>query len=147
MLTHVGSKVARATSFILFVSHGRFINARSLDRRKFLSSLVQQGNGLHVVALGGRIQEGRTIGNSSRAMCARIGEGNNDKIMARARFQHTVWAITLSGNNLCQVTITGGGRLSGDLLWVAHGRGVVAVLSQILAEARILASDGVLHKL
>jgi hypothetical protein len=65
--------------------------------------------------------------------------------MARAGFQHTLWAIVVSGNSLCQI-ITGGGHMRGDLVWVSHGRGVVAVLSQIFAETRILAGDGVLHR-
>lgn len=45
-----------------------------------------------------------------------------------------------SGNSLRQVIP------SGDLVSVAQGRGVVAVLAEILAEARILTSDGVLHQ-
>lgn len=58
--------------------------------------------------------------------------------MVRAGCRHTVWARAVSGNSLHQVIP------SGDLVSVAHGRGVVTVLGEILAEARIFTGDGIL---
>lgn len=68
-------------------------------------------------------------------------------VMARAGFHHTVWAKAkaASGHRLGQV-ILGDGLAGGDLVPVAHSGGVVAVLGKILAEACILASDGILHR-
>jgi hypothetical protein len=65
--------------------------------------------------------------------------------MARAGCHHTGWAKVVSGNSLRHV-IMGDSLTGGDLVSVAHGRGVVTVLREVLAEACILASDRVLHR-
>lgn len=65
--------------------------------------------------------------------------------MARAGYQRPVWAKIVSGDSLHQV-ITGDGLLCGNFVFVAQGRGVIAVLSEILTEALILGGDGILHR-
>lgn len=65
--------------------------------------------------------------------------------MARLGFHHTVWTLAVSDRSLGQV-IMGDCLTGGDLVSVAHGGGVVTVLSEILAEACILAGNGILHR-
>jgi hypothetical protein len=65
--------------------------------------------------------------------------------MARGGCHPTVWAKAVFSHSLGQI-ILGDSLTGGDLVTVAHGGGVVAVLGEILAEACILASNSILQR-
>jgi hypothetical protein len=71
---------------------------------------------------------------------------NMGEVMARGGCHHTGWAKVVSDHSLGQI-ILGDSITGGDLVSIAHGGGIVAVLGEILAEACILVSDGILHSM